>query len=209
MGRTGSSNKKRRQRHPVVPQELIQMQQHDGKRSEVEHENTSCPQQDLARIRIQAQRKAALRVSMEDDDMFTMSRWSVETLEHENTSYPQQDLARIRIQAQRKAALRVSMENDDMFTMFQWSEKAMGRNESSIDSERAKYQQMLRRDSMKKQTPISVKDIFGEEELKKEKLRLSLLDRGLSSPFGYNTQKMERQGSVYHFFGLNFRRPSP
>ena len=162
MKRTGSSNKKTRQRYPVGPQELIQMQQHDGKRSEVEHENTSCPQH----------------------------------------------LADIRIQAQRKAAVRVSMENDDMFTMFQWSEKAMGRNESSIDSERAKYQQMLRRDSMKKQTPISVKDIFGEEESKKERLRLSLLDRGLSSSFGYNTQKMERQGSAYHFFGLNFRRPS-
>ena len=145
MGRTGSSNKKTGQRYPVGPQELIQMQQHDGKRSEVEHENTSCPQH----------------------------------------------LADIRIQAQRKAAVRVSMENDDMFTMFQWSEKAMGRNESSIDSERAKYQKILRRDSLKKRTPISVKDIFGEEESKKEKLRLSLLDRGLSSSFGYNTQKME------------------
>jgi hypothetical protein len=39
MGRTGNSNKTARQRHPVGPQELIQMQQHDGKRltAEVEH----------------------------------------------------------------------------------------------------------------------------------------------------------------------------
>ena len=30
----------------------------------------------------------------------------------------------------------------------------------------------------------------------------------LSSSFGYNNQKMEQQGSAYHFFGLNFRRAS-
>ena len=57
MGHTSSSNKKARQRHPVGPQELIQMQHHDGEQSktEVEHENTSCPQH-LARLRMQAQR---------------------------------------------------------------------------------------------------------------------------------------------------------
>ena len=100
------------------------------------------------------------------------------------------------------------MEDDDIFTMFQWSDKAMDQNEKSIDSEREEYQKTLRQDSLKKRTPISVKDIFGEEELKKENMRLSLLDRGLSSSFGYNNQKMERQGSAYHFFGLNFRRAS-
>jgi len=166
MGRTDSFNKKARQRHPVGPQELIQMQHHDGEQSktEMEHENTFCPQQDLARIRIQAQRKAALRVSMEDDDIFTMFRWTTMT---------------------------------------------MDQNEKSIDSERReKYQKTLRQDSLKKRTPISVKDIFGEEELKKERLRRSIIDRGLSSSFGYTTQKTERQGSVYHFFGLNFRRAS-
>ena len=163
MGRTGSSNKKVRQRKPVGPQELTQMHQHAGKRSttEVEHENASRPQH-LVRIR----------------------------------------------KAQQKADLRVSMEDDDMFTMLQWSDKAMDQNEKSIDSEREEYQKTLRQDSLKKRTPISVKDIFGEEEWKKENMRLSLLDRGLSSSFGYNNQKMKRHGSAYHFFGLNFRRAS-
>ena len=87
MKRTGSSNKKTRQRHPAGPQELIQMQQHDRKRSttEVEHENTSCPQH-LARIRIKAQQKAALRVSMEDDDIFTMFQWSDKAMDQNEKS---------------------------------------------------------------------------------------------------------------------------
>jgi hypothetical protein len=53
MRRTGSSNKKSKQRHPVGPLELIQMKLHDGEKSmtEVEHENTSCPQH-LARLRM-------------------------------------------------------------------------------------------------------------------------------------------------------------
>jgi hypothetical protein len=74
---------------------------------------------------------------MEDDDMFTMFRWSAETLEHENTICPK-DLARIRIQAQRKAALRVSMKDDEMFTMFRWTAKTIDQTEKSIDSEREK-----------------------------------------------------------------------
>ena len=52
----------------------------------MEHEHTSCPQQHLARIRIQTQRKAALRVSMEDDDMFTMFRWTAKTMDQNEKS---------------------------------------------------------------------------------------------------------------------------
>ena len=129
MGRTGNSSKTARQRHPVGPQELIQMQQHNGKRSttEVEHENTSCPQH-LVRICIQAQQKTPLRVSMKDDDMFTMVQWSDKTMDQDEKSI-------------QPPALRyqISREDNDMFTMFQWSDKAMDQNEKSIDSEREKY----------------------------------------------------------------------
>jgi len=52
-----------------------------------------------------------------------------------------------------------------MFTMFPWSVKAIiGRSEKSIDSEKEKYQKTRRQDSLKKRTPISTGDIFGEEE---------------------------------------------
>ena len=182
----GRSNKKARQRHPASPQELIQMQQNDGERSkaEVGHENAICPE-DLARIHIQTQQKAALK--------------------------------RLKSRVPR----RVSMEDDDMFTMFLWSAKTMDHNEKSIDIEREKYRKTLRRDSMKKRTPMSVNDIFGEEELKKGKLRLSL-GRRLSSSFGYNPnpdQKTQRRGSFFghpdqktlrrgSFFGQIFRRAS-
>ena len=125
----GSSNRKARQRHPVCPQEFIQMQQHDGKRSktEVEHENKICLH-DLARIHIQTQQKAALK--------------------------------RVKSRVPR----RVSMEDDDVFTMFLWTTKTMGLSEKSIDFERETYQKTLRQDSLKKRTPISTGDIFGEEE---------------------------------------------
>jgi hypothetical protein len=186
MGRTGSSNRKARQRHRVSPQELIHTQRNDGERSkaEVGHEHTICPQ-DLALIHIQMQHKAGLK--------------------------------RVKLRVPRRA----SMEDDDMFTMFLWSAKTMDHNEKSIEFEREKYQKTLRRDSMKKRTPISAKDIFGEEELKKGKLRLSL-GRRLSSSFGYNPnpdQKTQRRGSFFghpdqktlrrgSFFGQIFRRAS-
>ena len=174
----GSSNRKARQRHPAYPQKLIQMQQHDGKRSktEVGHENNLCPH-DLARIHIQTQQKAALK------------------------------------RVKSRVPKRVSMEDDDMFTMFLWTTKTMDLSEKSIDFERETYQKTLRQDSLKKRTPIRVKDIFGDEELKKVKPRLSLrhrLSSTLSSSFGYNTtpapdRKTKRKVS---FFGLSFRRDS-
>ena len=182
MGRTGSSNKKARQRHPVGPQDLIKMQHHDGEQSkkEVEHENTSCPQH-LVRIRIKAQQKADLRVSIEDDDKLTMFQWSDKAMDQNEKSI-------------QPPALRyqISREDDDMFTMFQWSDKVMDQNEKSIDCEREKYQKILRQDSLKKRTPISTGDIFEEEECGR------LYDAA---------RKRELQGYTA-LFGLHFRRVS-
>ena len=79
-----------------------------------------------------------------------------------------------------------------MFTMFQWSDKAMDQNEKSIDSEREKYQKTLLQDSLKKRTPISTGDIFGEEECGR------LYDAA---------QRRELQGYAA-VFGLHFRRVS-
>ena len=63
-------------------------------KAQVGHANVICPQ-DLARIHIQMQDKAALkrtklrvprRASMEDDDMFTMFLWSAKTMDHNERS---------------------------------------------------------------------------------------------------------------------------
>ena len=195
MEHTGSSNKTARQRKPVGPQELIQMHQHDGKRSttEVEHENASCPQH-LVRICTKAQQKAALRVSMEDDDTFTMFQWSDKAMDQNEKSIDFDKAMDQNEKSIQPPALRyqISREDDDMFTMFQWSDKVMDQNEKSIDCEREKYQKILRQDSLKKRTPISTGDIFEEEECGR------LYDAA---------RKRELQGYTA-LFGLHFRRVS-
>jgi hypothetical protein len=52
------------------------------------------------------------------------------------------------------------MEDHDMFTMFRWSSNVLD-DEEIIEKHRGEYEKTRRRDSMKKRTRITAKDIFG------------------------------------------------